>query len=413
MNAFDSAAAGQAAGQAAAQAPAQASGQASAHGTEQPGARPFAAGSPQLTPVPFATELEPIIEAMTATPQPPMTRETLPLMRGGGPTFPSPAEVASQYGLDTEELVIPGPEGAPDIELTVFRPRGVPAFVADAAQSAAAHETALPVLVNFHGGGMIVGHRSWEHGRVADLVARHGVIGVNVEYRLAPENPFPAGVEDNYAATCWVAQNAAQLGANADQLIVMGGSAGGGFAAAVSLMARDRGGPHIAGQLLLCPMLDNTNSSPASLQYDGIGTWPRESNLLAWECVLGEELAYSPEASEYAAPAHARDLAGLPPAFIEVGAAEMFRDEDTQYASRIWAAGGQAELHVWAGGFHGFDMYAQDAEITRAAFASRDSWLTRIIGTVPVAATVAPATTAPGGPGSAPTAEADQATDAL
>ncbi|MBC9953396.1 alpha/beta hydrolase [Leucobacter sp. cx-42] len=329
---------------------------------------PISTGAPQLAPVPFDPEIAPILEAMAAQESPKMTRETLPFMRGGGPAFPDAAAVAEQFGVRTRDLVIPGPAGSPAIEITVFSP------VAPASD-------ALPVLVNFHGGGMIVGHRTWEHGRVADLVARHGVVGVNVEYRLAPEDPYPAGVEDNYAATAWVAEHAAELGADPHTLIVMGGSAGGAFAAAVSLMARDRGGPAIAGQLLLCPMLDNTNSTPASLQYDGIGTWQREANLLAWECVLGADLAFSTDAPAYAAPSRATSLADLPPAFIEVGAAEMFRDEDTDYARRIWAVGGEAELHVWAGGFHGFDMYATESEITRAALASRDSWLRRVIGT--------------------------------
>ncbi|QYM75769.1 alpha/beta hydrolase [Leucobacter luti] len=328
---------------------------------------PVALGRPALPPSPFDPDVVPALEALAASAQPPLSEDTLALMRSGGPVFPDSDTIARQHALTAEELRIPGPAGAPELELTVFRP----------AQSS---PVALPILVNFHGGGMIVGHRSWEHDRVADLVARHGVIGVNVEYRLAPEDPFPAGVEDNYAATCWVAEHAAEIGGDPTRLVVMGGSAGGGFAAAVSLMARDRGGPTLAGQLLLCPMLDNTNSTVSSLQYDGIGTWQRDANLLAWRCVLGADLAYSEQAPEYAAPSRANDLSGLPPAFIEVGAAEMFRDEDTDYASRIWAAGGQAELHVWAGGCHGFDMYAPTAEITTAALAARDSWLRRIIG---------------------------------
>ncbi|MFV0433938.1 MAG: alpha/beta hydrolase [Leucobacter sp.] len=328
-----------------------------------------------MTPVPFDPQVVPVLAALAADPQPGLSADTLAEMRGSGiaPSFPSGAEVVAGRPVTADELLIPGPEGAPDLEITVFAPvdRG---------------PDPLPVLVNFHGGGMIMGHRTWEHGRVVDLVERHGVIGVNVEYRLAPEHPFPAGVEDNYAATRWVSEHAAELGADADRLIVMGGSAGGGFAAAVSLMARDRGGPAIAGQLLLCPMLDNLNTSVASLQYDGIGTWTREANLVAWKCVLGEELAYSAAAPAYAAPSRADDLSGLPPAFIEVGASEMFRDEDVDYATRIWATGGQAELHVWAGGCHGFDMYMPQAEISRAALASRDSWFARVIGASPIAA---------------------------
>ncbi len=104
-----------------------------------------------------------------------------------------------------------------------------------------------------------------------------------------------------------------------------------------------------------------------------------EENLFAWACVLGEDLAFSAAAPAYAAPTRAADLSGLPPAFIEVGSAELFRDEDVDYAMRIWATGGQAELHVWSGGCHGFDIYMPDAEITRAALAARTSWLRRLL----------------------------------
>lgn len=331
-------------------------------------APPTALGVPSVAPVPFAAELRPLIDAMAANPTPSLTEENL---RSGdtafGPGVPDAAAAAAGRAVTAEEFMIPGPDGAPDLEVTVFRPDPLPRDPA-------------PILVNFHGGGMIVGHRSWEHGRVIDLVETHSAIGVNVEYRLAPEHPFPAGVEDDYAAVAWASAHAAELGGDPDRLIVMGGSAGGGFAAAVTLLARERGGPAIAGQLLICPMLDNTNRTISSLQYDGIGTWTREANLLAWRLVLGPELAYSETAPAAAAPSRETDLSGLPPAFVEVGSAEMFRDEDVAYASRIWAAGGEAELHVWSGGFHGFDVYAPDSELARAALASRDSWIARISG---------------------------------
>lgn len=321
-----------------------------------------ALGRPQCAPVPFDPEIQTVLESLP--PQPPLTRETLP-REGVDRMFGSNDDVIAGRPIDWEEHVIPGPGGT--IELTVFRP---------ADRSA----EALPALYNIHGGGMIVGHRSWESARVVDLVEELGVVGVTVEYRLAPEHPFPAGVDDCYAGFVWLTEHAAELGVDPARIVVMGGSAGGGLTAAVALMARDRRGPCMAGQLLLCPMLDNTNRSISSLQYDGIGTWQRDANLLAWSCVLGDDLAYSEDAAPYAAPARAADLAGLPPAFVEVGAAEMFRDEDVEYASRLWASGGQAELHVWSGGCHGFDMYMPDAQITHAALAARSSWLRRILG---------------------------------
>ncbi len=326
---------------------------------------PTAAGRPTITPVPFDPETVPALEALLATGTPAVSRETL--QRGDvAAGSPSNDEVIGDRAIDWEDRVIPGPEGAPDIAVTIFRPRGL----ADAA---------LPALYDIHGGGMIEGHRSWDTGRVVDLVDELGVVGVTVEYRLAPEHPYPAGVEDCYAGLLWLERSAAPLGVDPARIVVMGGSAGGAFSAAVALLARDRRGPRLAGQLLLCPMLDNTNSTVASHQYDGIGSWSRERNLFAWSCVLGDDLAFSEDAPAYAAPARATDLSGLPPAYIEVGAAELFRDEDVEYASRIWATGGQAELHVWAGGFHGFDIFAPGTAIANAALAARSSWLRRLL----------------------------------
>ncbi|MBS1674329.1 MAG: alpha/beta hydrolase [Actinobacteria bacterium] len=316
-------------------------------------------------PVPFDREAQVVLDAMAATPMPPMTRETL--RTGPGMPAPSNDQVIAGREIDWEDRLIPGPAGAPDVEITIYRPRGHAG-------------EALPAVLNIHGGGMIVGHRSWEAGRVVDIVDELGVVGFNVEYRLAPENPYPAGVEDCYAGFTWLAANAEALGVDPERIVVMGGSAGGGLTAAVALLARDRQGPRMAGQMLLCPMIDNTNTTVASLQYDGIGTWQRDANLLGWSCLLGDDLAYSTEAPAYAAPSRATDLSGLPEAFIEVGSAEMFRDEDVDYASRIWATGGSAELHVWSGGPHGFDMYAPQAEISKAALRTRSSWLRRILG---------------------------------
>ena len=323
-----------------------------------------AAGHPTVTPVPFDPEVQAVLDELAKNPQPALTRATLP-REGTDTMFPDNTAVIAGRDIEWEDRVIPGPAGDPDIEITIFRPRD-------------SDTETLPAFLNIHGGGMIVGHRSWETGRVVDIVAEHGVVAVNVEYRLAPEHPFPAGVEDCYAAFVWLHAHASELGVDPERIIVGGGSAGGGLTAAVALMARDRQGPVMAGQLLLCPMIDNTNTTVSSRQYDGIGTWQREMNLLAWSCVLGDDLAFRADAPAYAAPARADDLSGLPAAYIEVGEAEMFRDEDTEYALRIWATGGQAELHVWGGGAHGFDMYMPDAEISRAALTARASWLRRI-----------------------------------
>ncbi|WP_033287488.1 alpha/beta hydrolase [Amycolatopsis jejuensis] len=318
-------------------------------------------------PVPFDPEIAPALADLIPADAPPFTPETIPgLRRAMAEMFPPAAAAVGDAPVTVTERIIPGPSGAPDLEITVLAPREFTGPV--------------PVLYNIHGGGMMVGHRNMDVPRLLALVLELAVVAVNVEYRLAPEHPHPAPVEDCYAGLLWTVANAAELRIDPARIVVMGGSAGGGLAAAVALLARDRGGPALAGQLLLCPMIDDRNTTVASRQYPGLGTWTREANLAGWTSLLGDA-AGTDDVSPYAAPARAADLSGLPPAFIEVGSAEPFRDEDTEYALRIWATGGQAELHVWGGAFHGFDMYVPDWPISKAALATRTSWLRRILGT--------------------------------
>ncbi len=144
-------------------------------------------------------------------------------------------------------------------------------------------------------------------------------------------------------------------------------------------MARDRGGPAIAAQVLICPMLDHRNTTVSSHQYGGEpGIWTRESTAFAWDAVL--EGLPDDRIPAYVSPARAEDLSGLPTTYIDAGTAEVFRDEDVEYAGRIWAAGGQAELHVWAGGFHGFDALFPAAVLSAAARCTRAEWLARVLG---------------------------------
>ncbi|MGH8890200.1 MAG: alpha/beta hydrolase, partial [Acidothermaceae bacterium] len=225
---------------------------------------------------------------------------------------------------------------------------------------------------------LVMGNRFMDTPRLAALVIEFGLVAVNVEYRLAPEHPGRAPVDDCYAGLEWTAKNAAELGIDPSRLIVMGGSAGGCLSAGVALMARDLGGPALAGQLLLTPMLDDRNQTVSSFQYESVGTWTRNANLFSWGAVLGEEVG-RPDVSAYVAPARATDLSNLPPAYIELGSAELFRDEGADYASRIWAAGGEAELHIWNGGFHGFDMFCATSALTADALAARSSWLRRLL----------------------------------
>lgn len=220
-----------------------------------------------------------------------------------------------------------------------------------------------PGLYSIHGGGMVLDDRFADLPRLVALIEEFGFVCATVEYRLAPEHPHPAPLDDCYAGLVWFASTFGFA-----QLIVGGGSAGGGLSAGVALLARDRSGPALAGQLLLCPMLDDRTAADLP---DLV--WTREANDFGWRSLLNGQT------SPYAAPARMAELSGLPPAFVEVGGAELFRDEDVAYAQRLAQAGVPTELHVWAGAHHGFDRFAPDSEVTGAALAARSSWLRRLL----------------------------------
>ncbi|MGO4680544.1 alpha/beta hydrolase [Microbacterium sp. 2MCAF23] len=299
----------------------------------------------------------------------PLRADTILANRAHFATIIPPIAVQAEGRAVTfEDRSIPGPAGAPDVEITIVRPAAPAAPAADPA----------PAVLSIHGGGMVLGTRFFGTPELIDLAERHGVVGVAVEYRLAPEHPGPAQAEDCYAALEWMAAHAGELGIDSARIIASGQSAGGGLSAAVALLARDHNGPRLAGQLLGCPMLDDRNETVSARQYDGIGAWDRNNNDTAWTAIAGED-RFTDLVSPYTAPARATDLASLPPAYIEVGAAETFRDEAVDYASRIWATGGQAELHVWAGGYHGFHGFSPDAVVSVAANAARESWLRRVL----------------------------------
>jgi acetyl esterase/lipase len=169
------------------------------------------------------------------------------------------------------------------------------------------------------------------------------------------------------------------LGLDGRGLVIFGGSGGGGLAAGATLLARDRGGPALRGQLLQCPMLDDRDATASTIRHDGIGVWDRISNRTAWDAILGDRRG-SALVDPACAPARASELSGLPPTFIDVGGEEVFRDEAVDYARRVWEAGGSCELHVWGGAFHGFYDIAPDTAIARACLSARDAWLARLLG---------------------------------
>jgi acetyl esterase/lipase len=200
----------------------------------------------------------------------------------------------------------------------------------------------------------------------------------SVEYRLAPEHPFPAPVEDCYAALKWLADSASRFGIDPTRIAIGGASAGGGMAAGLGLLARDRGEVDIAYQLLIYPMIDDTNLAQAGPDTPDTSVWTRANNLAGWRAYLGQEPG-GDGISVYAAATRAEDVSGLPPTYIGVGTQDLFRDENIAYAQRLMQAGVPTELHVYAHGFHGFDGFAAESDTAQRFIAEQMRLLARAL----------------------------------
>lgn len=224
-------------------------------------------------------------------------------------------------------------------------------------------------VLYLHGGGMIVGSVPIFDGAVSRYVAATGVPMLSVDYRLAPEHPHPTPVEDAYAGLVWLAEHAESLGVDPSRIAVMGDSAGGGLAAAVAILSRDRHGPPITQQILVYPMLDDRNTTPDPYLAPVAG-WSYDDNTTRWNALLGEGHEDRP-VDESAAPGRLEDATGLPPAYIEVGGLDIFRDEDVRYALTLSKAGVPVELHVHPGVPHEYDAIAPAADVARRAQADR------------------------------------------
>ena len=259
-----------------------------------------------------------------------------------------------------------GAEG--DVRVIVYKPRKLIA--------------PIPLLLHLHGGGFVFGtadmsdpsHRAWAESA--------SCIVASVDYRLAPETRYPGALDDCFAALKWVYANAVRLGVDPARIAIHGESSGGGLAAALALRARDEGGPPIAFQLLIYPMLDDrTGATRAAPPFGGEFIWTAADNRFAWEAVLGVPPGSATGISPYAAPARATDLSGLPPTLMATAALDIFIEENLDYARRLLAAGVPTELIVAPGAYHGFDTLNSNAVVSRTFTARCMEALRRAFGT--------------------------------
>ena len=248
-------------------------------------------------------------------------------------------------GVEVEQLEVPGPPDGPDVAVRVYRPTG-------GAPSG--------VVLCFHGGGFYRGNMDAEHGSCVEIAREVGVVAVSVGYRLAPEHPYPAALDDCYAALEWVASTD-EFGVESSWLGVQGASAGANLAAALCLRARDGGGPRIDHQFLAIPELDHRLATPSMRTFIDTPVWTRDMAAQSWAWYLR---ALDGDVPAYASPSLADDLSGLPSAYISVAELDPMRDEGIAYASALLAAGVPVELHCYPGTFHGSTL-AADAEVSR------------------------------------------------
>ena len=302
--------------------------------------------------------LDPEIASMLAT-MPPFvfSAETLPAIRANRLSLVGQFELSD--AVQRRDHVVPAGASTPDVTVRVHRPKSASGL--------------LPCVYWMHGGGYIMGTYEMEDLRFDKLCQSHGVVGVSVEYRLAPEVAYPGPIEDCYAGLRWTWEHAAELGIDRSRLGIGGASAGAGLAAALALMARDRGEVPVAFQLLIYPMIDDRMTSRSST-WD-VPVWSPASNRFGWSAYLGA-LFGSDDVPAYAAAFRATDLTRLPPTLISVGTLDGFVDEDVEYAQRLNYSGVPVELHVYPGAPHGFDALLPSALLARRARRDMEDWLT-------------------------------------
>lgn len=302
-----------------------------------------------------------VLPALEAFPSLQTTREGLPAIRAAMDSFVAQLPVPD-LPVATEEVRIPAADGHA-VRALLLRPAGRPG--------------PLAALLHIHGGAYILGTPDMSVPELTETVHLLGIAILTVDYRLAPEHPFPAGIEDCYTALGWLHEQAAALDIDPARIAVQGESAGGGLAAALALLARDRGVYPLAFQLLDAPMMDDRTCVRPRNPVTGEFIFTPRDNHFGWSCLLDAEPGQG-DVSPYAAAARATSLAGLPPALIATGALDLFLDENVDYAMRLIAAGVATELHVYPGCPHGYGI-AADAPVSRRALADKRDALRRAL----------------------------------
>jgi acetyl esterase len=265
-------------------------------------------------------------------------------------------DIRGLESLAIDDRMVPGSEGDPHVPVRVYRPVS--------ASTSASAANRVPGILMIHGGGFVIGSVAAEHAGAALTAIGTGAVVVSVDYRLAPEHPFPAGLHDCYAALAYLHAEADALGVDPERVALSGVSAGGGLAAATALLARDRGGPRVCFQMLQIPELDDRLQTGSMQTFVDSPMWNRPLAVQSWRAYLGP-LYGTADMPAYAAPARADDLSGLPPAYISTAENDPLRDEGITYAQRLLQAGVSVELHQFPGTFHG------SALVTTAAVSKR------------------------------------------
>ncbi|MFC2038232.1 alpha/beta hydrolase [Chloroflexota bacterium] len=295
---------------------------------------------------------EPIKIMLSQMPQVTYSNDNMPVIRANMREMKAEmnARLPDVPGIIIEDRNIPGPENAPDVLVRIYRPEKQSGL--------------MPALLWIHGGGYILGNIDQDDFTAKQLSLNGECVVVSVEYRLAPEHPYPAPLDDCYAALMWISKNADELRIDRSRMAIGGASAGGGLAAGLAVLARDRNEVNVVFQLLVYPMINDCNIAPAGADLPDTILWTREKNLFGWSSYLGCEPGGA-DISCYAAACRADNLKGLPKAYITVGDLDLFAEEDIDYSNRLIAARVPTELHVYPGGCHSFDGLVPDSAISK------------------------------------------------